>query len=551
MLQALEALVWSIATLILFGCVIWMLISRHSLAWSRIVRHSPPGRRSTHLALGMTLLGFVVTLVSTALVLTTSWASRWLSTPQWSLALVVSTGSLVGIGWLCTEVSHQGRLAHDLSQEIRQNNALRAQVTQAYMRQQHLVQRQQELLQERDRLYREQVTRAERDALTGLCNHRTLMSALEHLLTRCREEGAGCAVLFLDLDHFKQINDMWGHRAGDALLHQIGKSIQQCMAELDTNHVAGRYGGEEFMVLLFAVNAQEAAHIANQLRARIEQEVLVWRDEHLSSPVSVRVTASIGMAVYPIHATRYQDLIHRGDQAMYQAKQHGGNRVCIAGTQGQWTTSGEGQTEGLTSMETMTEQALLALLQARDSQAYTHGQRMAGLTEAIAKRMKCSAKEVAMVRLAALLRDLGKVGVSEELLSQTGPLTAEEQDAIQAHPTIGHAILVQAGGIFSLLAPIVAAHHEHWDGSGHPRGLQRESIPFLARIVAVIDAFDEMTSPSADREARGEGDACAQLIQGAGTRYDPNVVQAFLDVWSLRQRQRQQQPRLRASIEQE
>ncbi|GHO79256.1 hypothetical protein KSD_70270 [Ktedonobacter sp. SOSP1-85] len=305
------------------------------------------------------------------------------------------------------------------------------------------------------------------------------------------------------------------------------------------------------MVLLFAVNAQEAAHIANQLRARIEQEVLVWRDEHLSSPVSVRVTASIGMAVYPIHATRYQDLIHRGDQAMYQAKQHGGNRVCIAGTQGQWTTSGEGQTEGLTSMETMTEQALLALLQARDSQAYTHGQRMAGLTEAIAKRMKCSAKEVAMVRLAALLRDLGKVGVSEELLSQTGPLTAEEQDAIQAHPTIGHAILVQAGGIFSLLAPIVAAHHEHWDGSGHPRGLQRESIPFLARIVAVIDAFDEMTSPSADREARGEGDACAQLIQGAGTRYDPNVVQAFLDVWSLRQRQRQQQPRLRASIEQE
>jgi len=146
-----------------------------------------------------------------------------------------------------------------------------------------------------------------------------------------------------------------------------------------------------------------------------------------------------------------------------------------------------------------------------------------------------------LVRLAALLHDIGKVGIPHEILHKPGPLTDDEWSVMRRHPKIGRQILAQAGGKFELLSHIVVAHHEHWDGKGYPYGLSGETIPLGARILAVIDSFDAMTSNRPYRKAMPVSDARNELQRCAGQQYDPRVVAAFLHMLD-QQEQRQGQP---------
>ena len=174
-------------------------------------------------------------------------------------------------------------------------------------------------------------------------------------------------------------------------------------------------------------------------------------------------------------------------------------------------------------------QALAA--SAHDRETGDHAQRVMQLAEAIARQLAQSEEDIHLLRLAALLHDIGKIGIPDVIRLKPGPLTHEEWDVMHRHPDIGRQILEQAGGIFHPLASIVGTHHERWDGRGYPNGVAKDQIPLGARILAVVDSYDAMTSPRVyQRNLLSAAQARAELQRCAGSQFDPRVVEAFLHV---------------------
>jgi len=172
-------------------------------------------------------------------------------------------------------------------------------------------------------------TRATTDPLTDLPNHRTVMGRIEEELSRCQRIETLCAVLFIDLDHFKHINDTYGHRAGDTVLREVARRL---MILVRLEDLVGRYGGEEFAILLTDTTLDRAKHVAERVRLALAETPCLWEtEENELSPLSIPITASIGVAVYREHGITREALIEAADRAMYHAKHTGRNRVCLAG----------------------------------------------------------------------------------------------------------------------------------------------------------------------------------------------------------------------------
>ncbi len=174
-------------------------------------------------------------------------------------------------------------------------------------------------------------------------------------------------------------------------------------------------------------------------------------------------------------------------------------------------------------------QALAA--SALDRETGDHAQRVMQLAVAIARQLTQSEEEIHLLRLAALLHDIGKIGIPDVIRLKPGPLTHEEWDIMHRHPDIGRQVLEQAGGIFHPLASIVGTHHERWDGRGYPNGVAKDEIPLGARILAVVDSYDAMTSPRVyKRDPLSTAQAQAELQRCAESQFDPCVVETFLQV---------------------
>lgn len=185
---------------------------------------------------------------------------------------------------------------------------------------------------------------------------------------------------------------------------------------------------------------------------------------------------------------------------------------------------------GSDTLEAVAVRVLTTVVSVRDRGTNAHAQRMVQFVEETARRLGCSAEEQHLLRLAALLHDVGKIGIPDIILNKPGPLTDEEWAIMRCHPEIGRQILEQVGGVFRPLAAIVVAHHERWDGHGYPFGLQKDAIPLGARILAVVDSFDAMTSYRPYRNPLSIAQARAELQRCAGSHYDPCVLEAFLRV---------------------
>ena len=182
-------------------------------------------------------------------------------------------------------------------------------------------------------------------------------------------------------------------------------------------------------------------------------------------------------------------------------------------------------------------QTLSAAAHVHDRGTSIHARRMVHLAEATACVLGRPTEESHLIRLAALLHDIGKLGIPASILNKPGPLTEEEWAVMSRHPEIGRQVLVQTGGIFVLLSRIVVAHHERWDGGGYPYGLSQEAIPLGARILSVVDAYDAMISERPYRQAISEADARAELARCAGSQFDPQVVEAFLQALTAQEQQ--------------
>ena len=366
------------------------------------------------------------------------------------------------------------------------------------------------------------------DPLTGLPNHRTMMDRIESELARCQRSQELCAIVFIDLDHFKHINDTWGHRAGDAVLREASSRLKKNIRQGD---LVGRYGGEEFVLLLSNTTLQGAKQTAERLRVALaDKPCILEPGEDTPDGNSITFTASIGVAIYDEHGTSREALVEAADRAMYYAKQGGRNQVCLAGEEEVLTSQMlAGMSQGQL-MEKVSVKTLKAVATIHDGKTSAHANRMVRLAEETARRLGRSEEEVHLVRLAALFHDIGKIGIPDAILHKPGPLTEDEWTIMRRHPVLGQHILEQVGGLFELLSHIVVAHHEHWDGRGYPHGLAQEAIPLGARILTVVDSYDAMTSDRPYRKPLSIDHARTELQRCAGSQYDPHVVEVFLQV---------------------
>jgi diguanylate cyclase (GGDEF)-like protein/putative nucleotidyltransferase with HDIG domain len=370
---------------------------------------------------------------------------------------------------------------------------------------------------ENAQLYAHARERAHTDELTGLFNHRYFHERLDEEISRCSRFGDIFSLLFLDIDLFKAYNDIYGHLAGDEMLKKIGQYVRSSIRAID---MAFRYGGDEFTVILPQASLEDAKKVGERIRKRLETEM-----DSEGTPL----TFSIGIASWPTDGVMREEIIQSADAALYYAKQMGRNRICLASEVIPSEVLVAARTEkepGVLS----TIYALAATVDAKDHYTYGHSKKVAKYAAQIAEALGYSEERIATLRAAALLHDIGKIGISDRLLTKVGPLTEEDWEPIRSHPKLGVAILKHVESLSGCLAAI-QYHHERYDGNGYPAGLKGENIPLDARIMAVADSYDAMTSLRPYRQGKmSHEQAIEELKRCAGTQFDPKVVEAFISV---------------------
>ncbi|MBE0431016.1 MAG: diguanylate cyclase, partial [Dehalococcoidia bacterium] len=368
---------------------------------------------------------------------------------------------------------------------------------------------------ENAQLYGRAEQRARVDELTGLFNRRHFEERLKEEISRHSRHGEAFCVLILDLDSFKTYNDIYGHPSGDTILSQVGRIIKTSIRDADQ---AFRYGGDEFAVILPQTAINDAAVVAERVREQIATRM---------KEKSIAVTCSIGVAGYPSDGAIPGEIVTVADTALYYAKNTGQNRVYLSSK----ILAESGPNEGTHARHNglSTVYALASTVEARDPCTYGHSRKVNTFAVALAEAIGLTPDQIFRVSTAALLHDVGKIGVADKVLNKKGKLNAEEWQAIKTHPRLGATII---GNIPDLVTcvNVVLHHHERWDGAGYPEGLKGEEIPIEARILSVADAFEAMTSVRPYRPALCHEKAIEQLRQGAGSQFDPELVEAFIGV---------------------
>jgi len=397
------------------------------------------------------------------------------------------------------------------------------------------------------------------DGLTGVKTHRFLMEALSAEWKRSTRANRPFALVLMDLDRFKFVNDFYGHLEGDVVLQRVGHILEQNCRRSD---VVARYGGDEFVTLMPETTLEQARQLASKLRGWIASDPLL-REKN--------VTASFGIAAFPVHGSTPQELIQVADSSMYLSKHQGGNAVSSA-EQGdvhekkrwkkdvleaylgvtlkrQFATGPEAFEEIYRRLEQFTRSlsetapktgeglpgavvdmvtSLALAIDAKDHYTHGHSQKVSSYATIIGHAMRLSPAEMEEVRLAGLLHDIGKVGIPETILNKSGPLDADEWEMMKTHTELGAKILAPLEPM-NRISDMVRHHHEFYDGTGYPDRLEGEKIPRGARMIAIADAYDTITSARAYKKARTTDDALTELERCAGTQFDPQIVRAFVE----------------------
>lgn len=388
------------------------------------------------------------------------------------------------------------------------------------------------------RLYARVQRQATTDGLTSLYNHRTGQEKLTEQLRMAERYERHLSVLMVDVDHFKQINDNYGHPVGDTVLKAVAKLIKGNCRDVD---IPIRYGGEEFMVVLPEVSRDGALVVAERIRKSLSQEVIKHDNFNLS------VTASLGIATFPLDAAEQHILLEKADKSLYLSKRMGRNQVHSADELEFDQSRGapkavdnfgfdvdkiseEGRNgEELTGEVVEMVKALAQNLYARSDYNKAHHLEVSRLSELLGKVMGLSKNQIEQIRVAGLLHDVGTLKLPEDLMKKAGAYTDEERRVVNQHPVLGAELLRPVKALRDI-CEILENHHEKWDGTGFPRGLKGEGIPLPARIVAIVDGYHAMISDRPYRPAMTREEAIRNLRLGAGKQWDPFLVDIFIAV---------------------
>ena len=327
------------------------------------------------------------------------------------------------------------------------------------------------------------------DHLTGFYNRRYMDDAFQRMDTK---ENHPISILTVDVNGLKLTNDAYGHDVGDRLLKAVAAVLRKaCRGEA----VISRVGGDEFVILLPRTTAKQAESLKRRIKSLSRRITLD----------SVIVSLAIGYAEKTEEDQSLWDVLKVADNRMYKNKvKHG--KV----------------------MRSKTIETVLRSINLKYDKEQIHTERVSLFCEAIAKVLGFPEKEIENIKTIGVLHDIGKITVSPDILNKEEKLTEEEWNQIKQHPVTGYNILKSVDE-YQSFAEDVLYHHERWDGNGYPSGLKGEDIPYYARIITVVDAYEAMTAQRAYQKVKTSEEAIDELKRCAGTQFDPEIVEVFVE----------------------
>ena len=329
-----------------------------------------------------------------------------------------------------------------------------------------------------------------KDKLTNLYNRRFFEEEMQRLDSNRQMP---LSIIMADVNGLKIINDSYGHQKGDELLIKISKLLEELVREED---ILARQGGDEFVFLLPKTNKQQAEKILRRIRKKIKKS----KNEKI--PISI----ALGTATKNEIEQDIKEVLKKADDNMYQNKLSASR-----------------------SSKNNIVKGLLNTLAAKSYETKEHAERMTKLAFDFGEKLGLSNSELNRLSLIATLHDIGKTNISEKILNKPGKLNKKEWIVIKNHSEQGYKIAL-ASEEFAVVAEDIFAHHEKWDGSGYPRGLAGDDIPYLARIITIIDAYDIMTHELPYSKAISKTKALAEIKDCAGSQFDPELTKKFIEM---------------------
>ena len=364
------------------------------------------------------------------------------------------------------------------------------------------------------RMFAAAVQAADADPVTGLLNHRAIHQRFDAALNEAAQNETEISVIMMDMNNFKLFNDTYGHPAGDEALRRVARALAE---ECGARGFVGRYGGDEFLAVLPGMDSHATLALAGRVKMRLLNEGFIAnKDDRRVIPISL----SFGIAIYPNDSANRHDLITIADTNLYAAKRNGGGI--------QSTTDSQRQNRELKSEHSFAVlDGMVTAVDNKDSYTRRHSEDVAEFSLWIADELGWSSEAQRTIRIGALLHDVGKICVPDEILRKPGRLTSEEFEILKRHPRLGALIVGGVQGMEHIL-DIVQHHHERWDGRGYPDELKGEEIPVMGRLVAIADTFSAMTTDRPYRKGMDYKTALREIKANIGTLFDPNLADAFL-----------------------
>ena len=366
---------------------------------------------------------------------------------------------------------------------------------------------------ENTRLYQEIKALGEIDSLSGLHNRRRVMEQLEVEVARARRYEGTFSILLADIDNFKLFNETYGQPAGDDVIKRVSGILHHRNRSSD---FVGRFGGDEFIMILPATYRAGAATVADHMRLALGSQPFIAPNGQ-----AIPLRMSFGAASFPEDGHDASSLVAIADANLYESKRWGGDTVTVR----RESLAGEHiDVSGFSTLD-----ALVSAVDNKDHYTRRHSAHVSEHSLAIVKSLGFSKERQDILRVAALLHDVGKIGLPDRILRKPGRLTSEEEEAVRQHSLLGSLMVSQHLPEMDEVREAVVSHHERWNGTGYPAELKGRDIPLLGRILAVADAYSAMITDRPYRAGLSLEVAKSELIKGSGTQFDPEVVRVFMN----------------------